>query len=183
MSIIETTMYGVICDCCQKQLEVHNKVSYWTDEGRAEEVAMEMDWIFNEEGDPYCPQCATLDKDGRIILDESRRNQFEESINAGDPGDLIGQEDNSKPPYNLKKIKSTVVAEEDGEPEHPTPEQDEAYYNHLQDGIDMLKFSEWCGDNYVRLATVWVHRFHNQHDSNNWLTTEQLLEMYKSPKS
>ena len=45
---------------------------------------------------------------------------------------------------------------------------------------DLLKFAEWCGDNYVRLANVWVHRFDNAFDSSKWLTTEQLLEMYKS---
>ena len=119
MSLIEVTMFGVICECCQKQLEVHNKVSYWMDEARAEEVAIEMDWIQNEEGDLYCPQCATVNTEGRIILDESRRNQFKESIDAGDYGDQIGQE----------------------EPEHPTPEQDEDYYNGLQDGFEKGKES------------------------------------------
>lgn len=117
---MEVTMFGVICDCCQKQLEVHNKVSYWTEEARAEFVALEMDWIINEEADLYCPQCAKVDEDGAIILDESRRNFHTETINAEDCGDQIGQE----------------------EPPHPSPEQDEDYYNGLQDGAERMKMAD-----------------------------------------
>jgi len=44
--------------------------------------------------------------------------------------------------------------------------------------IFAMGFAEWCGDNYVKLHGVWVHRFNSQIDSNNYKTTEQLLTLY-----
>lgn len=39
-------------------------------------------------------------------------------------------------------------------------------------------FVEWCGINYIRLHEVWVHRFKDQTNKDNWLTTSELQTIY-----
>ena len=39
-------------------------------------------------------------------------------------------------------------------------------------------FAEFCGKYYIRLEKVWCHRYNNQTDSKNWLTTDQLFEFF-----
>jgi hypothetical protein len=39
-------------------------------------------------------------------------------------------------------------------------------------------FAEWLGRNYIRLNKVWVHRYADQRDENNWKTTEQLYAFW-----
>lgn len=46
-----------------------------------------------------------------------------------------------------------------------------------------LKFAEWAAFNYIRLNNVWVHRYVNQMDKKNWITTERLFEIYSKIKT
>lgn len=47
---------------------------------------------------------------------------------------------------------------------------------------EALKFAEFTGLYYVRLHKVWVHRYANQSEKENWRTTEQVYEEYLENK-
>lgn len=44
--------------------------------------------------------------------------------------------------------------------------------------MDLMKFTEWVGNNYVRLGSVWCHRFKNQLDKDNHKTTNELFHIW-----
>jgi len=44
-------------------------------------------------------------------------------------------------------------------------------------------FAEWCAFRYVRLQGCWVHKYANQTDKSNYLTTAELIqEFFKTYK-
>jgi len=47
---------------------------------------------------------------------------------------------------------------------------------------EAFKFAEWLGQHFVRLHMVWVHKYHDQRDRNNYRTTEELYERWLDNK-
>ena len=41
-----------------------------------------------------------------------------------------------------------------------------------------IEFMEWAGYNHVFLNGVWVHKYSNQLDKSNWITTKELIRIY-----
>lgn len=76
MAVVPIELFKVECDHCgytRGQEGETEKYSY--DSGLAESCAMIEDWVFNDDGDCYCPACAEVDQTtGLIALDESRRD-------------------------------------------------------------------------------------------------------------
>lgn len=67
MSIEKKEMYTVICDNCKTSADEDTMYSCWSDEGAAEDVAMEAGYI--TEGDNhYCPECYSYDDNDNLIL-------------------------------------------------------------------------------------------------------------------
>lgn len=73
MGLTETKSYIIDCDYCEGILE-HNDYSIFPDDKTAMEAAMEEEWVQNQDGDYYCDKCASVDDDGLITLDESRKS-------------------------------------------------------------------------------------------------------------
>ena len=44
------------------------------------------------------------------------------------------------------------------------------------------EFSEWAAYNYSRLHGVWVHRYKDQTNKENWLTTDQVRQLFDHHK-
>ena len=63
----EVKMYTVVCDNCGKDVNKDAEYSAWNDKRYAEEVAMESDWI-KEDDKNYCPDCFTYDDDDNLLI-------------------------------------------------------------------------------------------------------------------
>ena len=63
----EVKMYTVVCDNCGKDVNKDAEYSAWNDKRYAEEVAMESDWI-KENDKNYCPDCFTYDDDDNLLI-------------------------------------------------------------------------------------------------------------------
>ena len=63
----EVKMYTVVCDNCAKDVNKDAEYSAWNDKRYAEEVAMEADWI-KENDKHYCPDCFTHDDDDNLLI-------------------------------------------------------------------------------------------------------------------
>jgi hypothetical protein len=44
--------------------------------------------------------------------------------------------------------------------------------------LDTWKFSEWVAYNYVRLHEVWVHKYADQRNKDNWKDTGELWKLW-----
>jgi hypothetical protein len=44
--------------------------------------------------------------------------------------------------------------------------------------LDVWKFSEWIGTNYVRLHECWVHRYSDQRNKDNYKNTGELWKLW-----
>lgn len=73
--IKELTMYTVVCDHCGKDANKDAEFSAWNDRVFAEDVAMESDWI-KENDKHYCTECAEYDDDDKLILKRSREGLY-----------------------------------------------------------------------------------------------------------
>lgn len=60
-------MYTVVCDNCGKDSNADSDFSCWNDEDWAQELAMESDWI-KEEDKYYCPDCYEYDDDDNFVI-------------------------------------------------------------------------------------------------------------------
>ena len=67
----EVKMYTVVCDNCGKDVNKNAEYSAWNDKIFAEEVAMEADWI-KENDKHYCPKCYEYDDEDELSIKESR---------------------------------------------------------------------------------------------------------------
>lgn len=65
--IKELKMYTVICDNCGKDCNEGEEYSCWNDIGYAEEVAMNADWI-EEDDKHYCHDCYSYDDNDNLII-------------------------------------------------------------------------------------------------------------------
>ena len=63
----EVKMYTVVCDNCGKDVNKDAEYSAWNDKNYAVEVAMESDWI-KENDKHYCPDCFTYDDDDNLLI-------------------------------------------------------------------------------------------------------------------
>ena len=63
----EVKMYTVVCDNCGKDVNKDAEYSAWNDKNYAGEVAMESDWI-KENDKHYCPDCFTYDDDDNLLI-------------------------------------------------------------------------------------------------------------------
>lgn len=65
--IKEVIMYTIVCDNCGKDVNKDAEYSAWNDKNYAEEVAMESDWI-KENDKHYCPDCFTYDDEDSLLI-------------------------------------------------------------------------------------------------------------------
>lgn len=42
-----------------------------------------------------------------------------------------------------------------------------------------FEFTEWVGLHYLRMNKVWCHKFRDQRDKENWITTEELYKYWE----
>jgi hypothetical protein len=63
----ELTMYTVICDNCGKDVNEDSEFSAWSDKTYAEDVAMEANWI-DEDDKHYCDDCFSYDDEDNLVL-------------------------------------------------------------------------------------------------------------------
>lgn len=63
----EVKMYTVVCDNCGKDVNKDAEYAAWNDKRHAEEVAMESDWI-KENDKHYCSDCFTYDDDDNLLI-------------------------------------------------------------------------------------------------------------------
>ncbi len=71
--IKEVKMFTVVCDNCGIDVCKNQEYSCWNDESYARDIAMEADWIEQEEKH-ICPLCYSHDDNDEIIIDESRKD-------------------------------------------------------------------------------------------------------------
>jgi len=69
--IQKVEMYTVVCDNCGEDAGAIYEYSCWNDENYAEEVAMNQEWI-REEEKHFCPRCYSYDDTCTLLVDESR---------------------------------------------------------------------------------------------------------------
>ena len=65
--IQEVKMYTVICDNCGKDNNEDTDYSCWNDESIAEEIAMESNYL-KDDDKHYCPDCYSYDDNDELIL-------------------------------------------------------------------------------------------------------------------
>lgn len=63
----EVKMYTVLCDNCGKDVNKDAEYSAWNEKTFAEDIAMEADWI-KENDNHYCPDCFTYDDDDNLLI-------------------------------------------------------------------------------------------------------------------
>ena len=71
MSLKKVDMFTVICDNCQESADEGTEYSCWNDESGAKEVAMEANWI-NENDKDLCPRCYEYDDEDELIINTKR---------------------------------------------------------------------------------------------------------------
>lgn len=65
--ITETTMYGIQCDGCKRELEDSEGYLVYDREEDVESVAIDSDWI-KVRGKHYCEKCYRYGDDNELIL-------------------------------------------------------------------------------------------------------------------
>ena len=63
----EVTMFTVVCDNCGKDVNKDAEYSAWNEKTFAEDIAMEADWI-KENDKHYCSDCFTYDDDDNLLI-------------------------------------------------------------------------------------------------------------------
>ena len=63
----EVTMFTVVCDNCGKDVKKDAEYSAWNEKTFAEDIAMEADWI-KENDKHYCSDCFTYDDDDNLLI-------------------------------------------------------------------------------------------------------------------
>lgn len=70
--IQEIKMYTCCCDNCGVSVDEGSEYSCWGEKSDAEQVALDSDWIEDEKiGKIYCTDCASIDEDDNLIINES----------------------------------------------------------------------------------------------------------------
>ncbi len=72
--IKEMTMYTAVCDECGQQLNVGDEIIAWNDKGYAEDIAMDSDWVTDNDKH-YCPDCYYYDEDDKLIIQSIERSK------------------------------------------------------------------------------------------------------------
>jgi hypothetical protein len=67
--IKEVTMFTVVCDNCGVDVNEGQEYSCWNDKGFAEDMAMDADWI-KEDDKHYCPKCFSYDDEDNLVIGE-----------------------------------------------------------------------------------------------------------------
>lgn len=62
-------MFTVVCDNCGKDVNEGEEYSCWNDIMFAEDIAMEVGWI-KEDDRHYCPDCFTYDDNNLVIKEK-----------------------------------------------------------------------------------------------------------------
>lgn len=70
--IQEVKMYTVICDCCGKDVNEDAEYSCWSDNGFAEDIAMESGWL-KEEYKHYCQDCFSYDDEDNLVIKSTNK--------------------------------------------------------------------------------------------------------------
>jgi hypothetical protein len=70
--IQEVKMYTVLCDNCKKSADDDTDYSCWNDTNAAREVAMNDNWI-NEDDKDYCPDCYSYDDEDNLIIGNPKK--------------------------------------------------------------------------------------------------------------
>ena len=63
-------MFTIVCDNCGVDVNEGQEYSCWNDKGYAQDVAMEADWVI-EDDKHYCPKCFTYDDDDNLVILQS----------------------------------------------------------------------------------------------------------------
>lgn len=63
----EITMYTVICDNCGKNVNDGQEIIAWNDKNYAESIAIEANWI-KEDDKHYCDTCYYYDDDDNLVI-------------------------------------------------------------------------------------------------------------------
>jgi len=71
MTIVSKEFYAVKCDGCGKLFpedSEYDEYAYWDDKNYAVQCAIEGDWLIDEQGDEYCPNCYDFDDDDNVVI-------------------------------------------------------------------------------------------------------------------
>ena len=72
MSIEKMEMFTVICDNCKTSADEDTMYSCWNDESAAKDVAMEADYIY-EDDNHYCPECYSYNNEDELVINLERK--------------------------------------------------------------------------------------------------------------
>ena len=72
--IKELRMYTVVCDNCGADVNEDAEYSCWSDEGYAQDIAMEADWVTVDDKH-YCTDCYYYDEDDKLIIQSKERSK------------------------------------------------------------------------------------------------------------
>jgi hypothetical protein len=89
--IKEVTMFTVVCDNCGVDVNEGQQYSCWNDKGFAEDMAMEADWI-KEDDKHYCLNCFSYDDDDNLVIGER-----ELTLKTNPPLPSVEAQDRAKP--------------------------------------------------------------------------------------
>ena len=67
-------MFTVICDGCGKDVNKDADYSCWDDKGYAEDIAMDSDWVTDNDKH-YCTDCYYYDEDDKLIIQAKWRSK------------------------------------------------------------------------------------------------------------
>lgn len=65
--IQEVKMFTVVCDSCGKDVCQNAEYSAWNEKRYAEDVAMESDWL-KDNDKHYCPDCFTYNDEDNLVV-------------------------------------------------------------------------------------------------------------------
>jgi hypothetical protein len=63
----EMTMYSVVCDNCGIDVNENSEYAAWSDKSHAEDIALESDWL-KQEDKHYCQDCFSYDDEENVII-------------------------------------------------------------------------------------------------------------------
>ena len=71
----EVKMYTIVCDNCKNDAGSESDYSCWNDENAAEDVAIESDWL-KDDNKHYCPDCYDYDQYDNIVISAERKDRY-----------------------------------------------------------------------------------------------------------
>ena len=74
MAIKKVEMFTVVCDNCGADVNEGQEYSCYSDEGYAKEVAMEANWI-KENDKHYCEDCWEYDDEDNLVIKSITQKQ------------------------------------------------------------------------------------------------------------